>query len=339
MRNCKPGRVAASIGLMLAAFALWPGEAAAEKIKVCMLKVAGAAPLFIAAEKGYFKAEGLETEFIYLDAGQATAMAVVAGSCDVGVAALGAGIYALAAQGGLKIIAAQAREVPGFPNGTYMISNRAYAAGLKSLKDLPGHSVAMTIVGGPFHYSLGLLAEKYGFELASLKLMPMQSIANNISAVVGGSADVAIAPLAMVQDVVARGDVKVLGYIGDETPWQLSTVFIATKSADERRDMVERFLRAYRRGVHDSYDAFTEAEGKRKNMATAPEILAILSKYLGHPADTLTNAVQYIDREARLDEKDIAHQIAWFRAQNLLKVDVGVGQVVDKRYAVALPEK
>lgn len=339
MRKCKTGFLGPSIAAALAALVFWPGCATAEKIRIGTLKVAGAAPLFIAEQKGYFKAEGFETEFVYLDAGQPTAMGVVAGSLDFGVAALGAGMYALAAQGGLKIIAAQAREVPGFPNGAYLVSNRAYEAGLKSLKDIPGHSVAMTIVGGPFHYSLGLLAEKYGFSLNSVKLLPMQSIANNISAVVGGSADVAIAPLAMVQQVVARGDVKVIGYIGDETPWQISTVFIATKTANERREVVERFLRAYRKGVHDSYDAFTDESGQRKNMSTAPEVLAILSKYLGHPPDALSNAVQYIDREARLDVKSIEHQIAWFRAQNMLKADITVDQVIDKRYAVALPDK
>jgi NitT/TauT family transport system substrate-binding protein len=336
----KIGLRVAMLGAMLAATAVAVMvPAAAEKIKIGTLKVAGAAPLFVAEDKGYFKAEGLDIEFVFFDAGQPTALAVVAGSVDIGVAALGAGIYALAGQGGLRIIAAQTREVAGFHNGAYLVSNRAYEAGLRSLKDIKGHSVAMTVMGGPFHYALGLLAEKNGFDLSSVTLRPMQSLANNISAVIGGQVDVAIAPLAMAQGAIARGDAKVLGYIGEETPWQLSVVFAANRTGNERRDMVEAFLRAYRKGVHDSYDAFTDANGNRKNMETASETLAILSKHLGQPADRLTDAVEYIDRDARLDMKDIVRQIAWFKAQNLLKVDAPLDQVVDLRYAVPLPDK
>jgi NitT/TauT family transport system substrate-binding protein len=153
-------------------FLLATGPAAAEKIKIATLKVAGGAPLFLADDKGYFKAEDIEVEFAYFDAGQPTALAVVAGSADIGVAAMGAGIYALAAQNGLKIVAGQSHETPGFPNAAYVVSNHAYDAGLKSLSDIKGHSVAMTVAGGPFHYALGLLAEKYGFELNTLTLRP-----------------------------------------------------------------------------------------------------------------------------------------------------------------------
>jgi NitT/TauT family transport system substrate-binding protein len=312
-------------------------SASAETIKIGLLKTTGSAPIFIAEEKGYFKAENLDAENVYFDAGQPTAMAVVAGSTDFGVAGLGAGLYALAGQGALTLIAAQAREVPGFPNGTYMVSSRAGAAGLKSFTDIPGHSVAMTAMGSPFHYGLALLAEKYHFDLATVRLMPLQSIANNISAVVGGSADIGMAPAAQALPVVAKGEVKVLGYVGDETPWQLAAVFTATKTANDRRDLVERFLRAYRRGARDAHDAFTDAAEHRRDMAAAPEILAILSRVIGQPPALLDAGVQYIDREARLDVKDVAHQLAWYKTQGLLKDAVPVERVIDRRYAVPLP--
>jgi NitT/TauT family transport system substrate-binding protein len=333
------GIPSAAVGATVAAIMFAAAPAAAEAIKIATLKVAGGAPLFLADDRGYFKAEGLDVEFVYFDAGQPTALAVVAGSADIGVAAFGAGIYALAGQGGLRVIAGQSHEVPGFRTATYVASNGAYDAGLKSLSDIKGHSVAMTVAGGPFHYALGLLADKYGFDMSSLTLRPMQSLANNISAVIGGQVDVAIAPFVMVQGAIAKDQVKLLGYAGDVTPWQISGVFVTKKTADDRRDMIERFLRAYRKGLHDTYDAFTDENGHRKNMATADDVLAVMSKYLGAPPQILTNAVEYVDRDGRLDEKDIARQIAWFKSQNLLKVDVPLDTVIDARYAVALPDQ
>ena len=56
----------------------------------------------------------------------------------------------------------------------------AFEKGLKSLADLPGHSVGITQVGSTFHYSLGVLAQKRGFDLASMRLVPLQSIPNMV---------------------------------------------------------------------------------------------------------------------------------------------------------------
>jgi len=101
-------------------------------------------------------------------------------------------------------------------------------------------------MGGTFHYSVALLADRYHFDIATLRLLPLQTIPNNISAVIGGQADVGMAPSAPALPVVDRGDAKLLGWVGDETPWQLGAVFTATKTANGKRDLVERYLRAYR---------------------------------------------------------------------------------------------
>ena len=45
----------------------------------------------------------------------------------------------------------------------------------------------------------------------------------------------------------------------------------------------------------------------------------------------------YIDRESRLDFKDVLHQIAWYKSQNMLKDSVDSDAIIDKRYAVPLP--
>ncbi len=46
----------------------------------------------------------------------------------------------------------------------------------------------------------------------------------------------------------------------------------------------------------------------------------------------------WIDRDGRLDLADMRHQIAWFRAQGLMKSDVDIDEIIDRRVAVALPK-
>ena len=69
------------------------------------------------------------------------AVAAVSGDIDVGFTGFTGAFYNLAGKDGLKVIAGTAREAPGFQNTAYVASKRAYDAGLRTLADLPGHSV------------------------------------------------------------------------------------------------------------------------------------------------------------------------------------------------------
>lgn len=322
---------------LLAGLAIAATGASAETIKLGTQKPVGG-PLYIADAKGYYAAEGLTPEYVFFEAGEPIAVAGASGAIDFGVAGLTGGFYSLAGQGALRIIAGQTHEVPTFHANTVAASNRAYEAGLKSVKDLAGHSAAITQMGSAFHYDLGLLADKYHFDLKSIRLMPLQTNPNAVAAVVGGSADVVVTIAPWVMPAIQRGDAKLLAFIGDETPWQLSMAFTATKTANERRDTVERFLRALRKATRDYHDAFTGADGKRQDQATAPEILGILAKYTGQKPELITVGLGYMDGDARLDVKDVLHQVAWYRAQGMLKNDFKAEDIMDKRYVVPLPE-
>ncbi len=215
-------------------------------------------------------------------------------------------------------------------------SSKAWAAGLKSFKDLPGHSVAITQIGSSFHYDLALLSEKYGFDLKTVRIMPLQSNPNSVAAVSGGSVDAAISLVTYLKPALDKGDVHLLGYIGDETPWQLTGCFVSAKTADGRPDTVQHFLAAFRKATRDYHDAFTALDGSRKDMATAPEMLAIIAKYTGQPVDQIDGSIGYIDPNAAIDTDDVARQVAWYKAQGLVKGDVPGDRLVDMRYAIRL---
>jgi NitT/TauT family transport system substrate-binding protein len=311
----------------------------AEAIKVGVVRVAAFAPLYIAQERGYFAAEGVPAEIVTFDAAQPVAVAVVAGSTDFGVAALTAGFYNLAGQGALKVIAAAASEHPGFQNQAYLVSTRAPgAADLHSIEDLPGHSFAVTGQGAPPVYVLGgLVAAKYGFDFKRIQLQFVQSIPNVVSSLVGGQSDASLSALTGgLATLIGNGSLRLMGWVGDDTPWQFGAAFTSTRMATERRDTVEKFLRAYRRAAGDYYRAFADQDGRRKDGATAPEVMAILAKYTNQSIADVKLSIPYIDADARLDVKDVLHQIGWYQSQGFVKPDVVGKSVIDERSAIPL---
>ena len=309
--------------------AVAPRGEAAERLRVGVLKLASSGGVFIAAERGYFTAQGVEVELRFFDAAQPIAVAAVAGDVDLGVTGLTAGFYNLAGKGALRIIAGQSREEPGYHLIAYLASNRAYAAGLTALKDLPGHSIAISQVGSTFHYSVGLLAEKLGFPLSSLTLVPLQSMANMAAAVKGNQIDASLIPATIALPMMARGEAHGLGWVGDETPWQLGAIFATARGIAERRGALEKFLAGYRRGARAFYSAFLSNDVTPQRPAGADDLLAIIAKYTGQSPEQLRDGIPYVDPEAKLQADDIYRQVAWYQSQGLVDRSVEGRTILD----------
>jgi len=327
--------------ILLATVAIgWAGGAQAESVKIGLSKLISYPGVPIAIQRGYFKEQNLDAEMVFFDSAQPISVGVASGDIDFGVSGLSAGFYSLAAQGQLKIIAASAGEAPGFYNLTFVASNKAFDAGLKSVKDLPGRNVAITQLGTSLHYSIGLAAEKYGFPMSAVNIRPLQSNTNVIAALSGGTVDAAVMPSTPTLNPVAKGEIKRVAWVGDVTPdWMGAALFTGTKTANERGDMVKRFLVAYRKGTRDYHDAFSTPDEKRKDGPDAPAMLKLLSDFAGVPEKAIDATTPFIDRDARIDVGDVAHQIAWYSAQGLLKGEIKAEDLVDMRYATTMPAK
>jgi len=172
-----------------------------------------------------------------------------------------------------------------------------------------------------------------------MKILALQSVENVASAIVGGKADASILNSTMAVPMTQRGDAVLLGWVGDETPWQFGATFVSRATADHREETVRRFLRAFRRGTRDFHDAFTGAEERREDGPTAGAVEGIIAKYTGLPPAAISSAIPYVDPDARLDVKDVLHQIDWYGSQGLLKQPVDGTAIIDRRYLVPLPEQ
>jgi NitT/TauT family transport system substrate-binding protein len=308
----------------------------AVKAKIGVLRLSSSAPVFIAQDKGYFRDAGLEIELKFFDAAQPIAVATTSGDVDVGITAFTAGLYNLAGKGTLKVIGGMSREKAGYPLIGYFASNNAFAAGLKTPKDLAGKRIAVTQVGSSFHYSLGLLADKYGFKLADVKIVPLQSLSNAAAALKGETVDAALLPVSTARKLMDDGGAKLLGWVGDETPWQLGAVFASPKTLANKA-LVEKLLAALERADREYHDVILASvkDGKAAISDQTKPLLEIIAKYTNLPVEQVVGNCAYIDADGKLDVKNVDNQIKWLQAQGFVDKGFDAEAIIAKDYVKA----
>ena len=313
---------------------------AAEQIKIGVVRSNGGIPSIIAKDKGYFAAEGIDAQLVFFDSAQPISVAVASGDCDFGSTGITAAFYNLAAQGALKIIAAGTWDKRGFQSVGMIVSNQAYAKGLHSFKDLGGHSVAITQRGSPLELFVVETAQILKIDPSTIRFLALQSNGVVASAIAGNQADAAVQTAAPAYAIIEKGDAKPLGWFSDVLSGrQGEAIFTSTKVANERPQAVRGFLAGMRQAMVYWDTAFVDARGDRQDGPAAPEAIALVAKELNQPESVVRAGIPYYDPQARISVKDMETPLAWYKSQNMVKANVQLAPMVDKRYAIEVPEK
>ena len=321
----------------------WSWDAwASDPLRVGLLRTLSPAPLYIAMEQGYFRDEALDVTFRFFEAAQPIAAAAVSGDLDVGVTALTGGFYSLAGRGTLKVIGGGLHEDPGVEGTAVLVSQKAYEAGLTTLAKLPGHSMGITQFGASFHYISGRIAEKEGFDLKTVTLRPLQTIGNMIAAVRTNQVDATMAIASQAKPLVAAGEAKIIAWVGDVTPYQLTAVFAPVGYIRDHADVLQRFARAYARGVDAYQAAFFQvgADGKPVRDERTDAAAAAIQHYIfiGDPAGVqkVLDGVAPYSLGGRIDVADVGAQLRWFVAQGLVKTSAQASELIDTGFLGAM---
>lgn len=306
-----------------------------DPITIGVVRSQGGAAAFVAAAKGYFKAQGLDAKLVLFDSAAPIAVAAAAGDIDFGSTALTAAFCNLAGEGTLRIIASGGWERPGFQTIGFLVSNQAYAAGLHSFKDVKGHSAGITQLGTPLEYDLARVLKKYGVPLRDVRIVPLQSNQNVASALKGGEVDIGVQTVANIYPLVERGDAKLLGWIADEMgPGQSTITFTTSAMAKAHPDRVRRFLAAFNKGAATWDAAFLDAKGERKNQPDAEAMIDIVAKALGQPPAVIARGIGYFDPENRIVLADMQDVLDWYEANGKIKTHIDAASLIDKDFAV-----
>ncbi len=310
--------------------------AAADKIKLGALRFTSHSGAFVAFEKGYFAEEDLDVELVFFQAAAPMAVAIASGDIDYGVTAISGGLINLAEKGAIKIIGGALVEEKGVDGQKILVSNAAFDAGVTSASKLKGRSFGITQTGSSFHYMISQIAAKEGFSVDDVSLKPLQKVGAIIGALKSGQIDSWTIVPHIAKGLDGSGGAKIIGNVADYIDdYQVTTIFTSTKNASEKRDLTERFLRAYSKGIADfNANMIDKTEGDSGVDATTRLIHKYV--YVERPfekaAPPIRNGSMRLQPNAKLNVNSVKHQLEWFQAEGLVSKDITLDQLVDLSY-------
>jgi hypothetical protein len=132
------------------------------------------------------------------------------------------------------------------------------------------------------HFQLGAIVRTKGFVLAAVTVKPLYSFDDMAKAVASGTVDAAMLPAHYARDPLTAGQCRLIGWVSEIDEQQLGALFASSKTIKDKRATVEKFVRAYCRGVADSAQALLRRDryGKRVTDSVSQEAAGIIARYV-----------------------------------------------------------
>jgi NitT/TauT family transport system substrate-binding protein len=324
--------------LLLAGAALVMAQAAiaADKVSIAVVNASSDAALFIADAQGYYKAEGIEAEFVSFDTGAKMVAPLGAGQLDVGGGAASAGLYNAVDRGiKIKIVADKAHNVKGAGFQAFMIRKDLIETGkVKSFADLKGMKVAITGAGGSDASVLNEAMKNGGLTYNDVEKVylgfPQHAVAFQNGAI---AASISTEPT--VSKIVELG--AAVRFKGNDEFYpnaQTATILMSGDFAEKRPEVAKRFMKAYLRAVREFNASIVNG---RIAGPGADEMVKILAKYsVIKDEPTLRSMIVHgTDPDGKLNIDSLKKDLAFFKEQGDVTGKVAVEQVVDESIAQA----
>lgn len=232
------------------------------KGKLGYMKIVDNASLFMAAEKGFFKAEGLELETVPMAGGAVIVQGVTSGDLQFGWTNI-ISLYQAFVEGfDFKLIAGGATNVRG-SNETHAIVVGKDSP-LKSAKDLTGKTVAVNTLNNIVHLMAMAWADKNGGNSSKIKFVEIP-FPNMEAALVAGKVDAISVHEPFAAAAARKPETRVLSNPwGDVLPkFLIASWFASEKWIQKNKETAQAFVRAINRGI-DAIHA--DKEGARAAM-------------------------------------------------------------------------
>jgi NitT/TauT family transport system substrate-binding protein len=232
------------------------------KGKLGYMKIVDNAAMFMAMEKGFFKAEGLEIETVPMAGGAVIVQGVTSGDLQFGWTNV-ISLYQAVVEGfDFKLIAGGATNVRG-TNETNAIEVLKDSP-LKSAKDLEGKTVAVNTLNNIVHLMAMAWVDKNGGTSSKIKFVEIP-FPQMEPALVAGKVDAISVQEPFAAAAARKPEVRVLSNPwGDVVPkFLIASWFASDKWIQKNKPTGQAFVRAINRGI-DAIHA--DKEGGRSAM-------------------------------------------------------------------------
>jgi len=320
--------VAVSIAFPLsAAFAL-------DKITMAITGTSSDVGSFIALDKGYFRAEGLDIDQQTTGMGVTTIAPLAAGEFDIAMGAATVPFYnAVARKVGVKIVASVSDAPPGYGHNLLIVRNALIVSGrYKQPTDIKGLKIAMPSPGSSATATLNAWLTAIGLTFNDIEPVYL-TYPNHVVALANGSIDVGLTTEPQASQAIAAGSATRVTSDDEMDPnHEASVMLYSDKFIRERPEVGLRFMRAYLRGVRDYNDSL---QGGKIGGPNADEVIGVLTKYTELKDGNIYRSIspQGAEPDGMLNVASLKKDLVFYKLQGWIEAPVEVEQAIDTSFA------
>jgi len=326
--------------LVLAAASGAPAHAA-DQVKVGVSRTISDAGYYVADAMGFFREEGLEISITGFNSAAQMIAPLGTGELDVSGGTVSAGFYNAVGRGiMIKIVADQASIKPGYGYSSLMVRKDLVDSGrYKTFADLKGMKVAIGAPGTGTASALNEVLKKGGLKYSDVDVVYI-GFPEHLPTYKNKGIDASITNEPTMTRAIEDGvAVRVAGNDVTYPDQQTAVTFFSDNFIKNRRDVAERFMRAYLRGVRVYNDALKDGHlaGPR-----AVDVIPILVKYTAIKDESLFHRMipSYVNPNGEVNVASLKKDLAFFRELGLIeKKDLNVENIVDPSFAQAAVAK
>ncbi len=303
------------------------------KLKAGTQHVATDGPLYIAMEKGFFKQQGLEVEFVDINGVDAIGP-LANGQMDVSVGAIYSGLFNAIGRGvEIRLVATKGsiavrpnREKPA--SALVLRKELADSGAIKDYQDLRGRTIAVASLGATQEETLDAALRQGGMSVAdvSLKTMPFP---DTLPALANGSIDAAMELQPWIAQGTAKGILRVWRDSAEMTPGlQTNALTFGPSVPQIGREAGDRFITAYTQGLRYYNDAIGP---KRANWNEFVQIMT-RNTTLKDPALYEQVGWTYMNPDCSLNATSVVDNLDWYEAHGYVKQRPDLRVAIDDSY-------
>jgi NitT/TauT family transport system substrate-binding protein len=298
-------------------------------VRVGMLSQTSDAGIFIANDRGYLREQGLELESVPFQTAQQMVAPLGAGQLDVGGGATSAALLnAVAREVPIRIVADKGSTPVGFGFQGLLVRKELVERGaFTGCSSFKGYRVAISGPGVSQEPGIEHALADCGLGLNDLSLVPM-GFPEMPTAARNGAIDAAMMIEPLLTSALNAGVFSVYKRTDEFYPDQQIAVILYAPHIVQQREIGDRFMLAYVKGLRDHYDAFTRGKDKA-------EILDILSRNTTVKDLAILEQLSPVglNPDGYINMRTFSDDVEWWINHNYVQGRIEPAQVVDNSFA------
>ena len=195
-------------------------------------------PVLAAEEKGLWRDNGLEVEWVPFAGGTPFARAIAAGSINIGTSTISTPMTG--AERGLPVVMV-AELGASEPFLIWVKADSPY----RNVRDLKGAKIGVTVLGGTVHIYSRIIVAAHGVE-KEVRFVGAGGISQQMAGLKAGGFEATLLPLASIVDLKLAGQVRDISSTVDylPKPWLERAILIRKDFGKSKPDLVRKVIKA-----------------------------------------------------------------------------------------------